>query len=142
MRADNGKKSSRIKREKGLRVHIYPTPRQQRLLLPMMHARHIIRNWVCDIANRNAVRAAGDEVGANGLAIDCTENTVCAAVRDLRRLPEYKWWQTILNDRALTSDKMKVNDRAEAKNECHRTCDCKSPRSIRHRWKTNLQTAA
>ena len=94
MSTDNGKKSSRIKRGKGLRVRIYPTPRQQRLLLPMMHARHVIRNWVCDIFNRSAARAAGNEVSANGLAIDCTENGVCAAVRDLRRLPEYKWLQT------------------------------------------------
>ena len=95
MNADNRKKSSRIKRGKGLRVRIYPTPRQQRLILPMMHARHVIRNWVCDIFNRSAARAAGNEVGANGLAIDCTENAVGAAVRDLRRLPGYKWLQTI-----------------------------------------------
>ena len=53
MSADNGKKSSRIKREKDLRVRIYPTPRQQHLFLPMMHARHGIRNWVCDIFNRS-----------------------------------------------------------------------------------------
>ena len=95
MNADNSKKSSRIKRGKGLRVRLYPTPRQQRLILPMMHARHVIRNWICDIFNRNAARAAGDEIGANGLAIDCTESAVGAAVRDLRRLPEYKWLQTI-----------------------------------------------
>ena len=83
MNADNSKKSSRIKRGKGLRVRLYPTPRQQRLILPMMHARHVIRNWVCDIFNRSAARAAGDEIGANGLAIDCTESAVGAAVRDL-----------------------------------------------------------
>ena len=90
MNADNGKKSSRIKRGKGLRVHLYPTPRQQRLILPMMHARHVIRNWVCDIFNSSAARAAGDEVGANELAIYCTENAMGAAVRDLRQLPGYK----------------------------------------------------
>ena len=94
MNADNGKKSSRIKRGKGLRVHLYPTPRQQRLLLPMMHARHVIRNWAYDIFNRSAARAAGDEGGANELAIDCTESAAGAAVRDLRRLPGYKWLQT------------------------------------------------